>query len=55
MGHWWNNTDGGNQVLTGKPVHLPLCPSQIPHQLVWHWTWTPAGTWWVHWKEIRLH
>ena len=26
------------EVLGEKPVHVPLCPLQIPHLLAWHRT-----------------
>jgi hypothetical protein len=33
--HRWNCTDGTSDVLGEKPVLVPLCPPQIPHELAW--------------------
>jgi hypothetical protein len=33
--YWQGKTDN----LWGKPVPVPLCPSQIPHKLLWARTW----------------
>ena len=36
MEHRWNEIDRGERMYFGeKPVPLPLCPSQIPHGLMW--------------------
>ena len=35
-------TPGGSTwLLGGKPVPVPLCPSQIPHRLIWVQTSAP--------------
>lgn len=39
---------GEYELLREKPVPLPLCPPQIPHELAWDWTWPPRkqkGMW----------
>jgi hypothetical protein len=33
---------GENPELGEKPVPVPFCPPQIPHGLIWSWTWTSA-------------
>jgi hypothetical protein len=32
----------GNRSTQRKPVPMPLCPPQIPHDLTWARTWPPA-------------
>jgi hypothetical protein len=37
MGHWWNDTDRKKTEVRGeKPIPVPVCPSQIPHELAWN-------------------
>jgi len=38
MEHWWNDTERGKEVRSEKPVLVPLCPSQISHELAWDQT-----------------
>ena len=35
--HWWNDTAKGTpKYLEKKFVLMPLCPPQIPNELIWH-------------------
>jgi hypothetical protein len=35
---WWNDIDKETEEFRKKPVPFPLCPSQIPQELIWKQT-----------------
>jgi hypothetical protein len=35
----WNANSQGTQSIRRKPAPVPLCPPQIPHDLIWARTW----------------
>jgi hypothetical protein len=47
---------GKTRELREKPVPVPLCPPQIPHGLIWTWTWasTVRGRQLTFWAMARL-
>jgi hypothetical protein len=52
---WWNENWQGHWNTQRKPVPVPLCPTQIQHDLSWDWIWaTRVESWLFPYTKVYI-